>query len=74
MERCFRSSGAVHDARRMTNAEKDVDGDSAQQELAETADGWRSGARGSEAEESADEVAHGADRAAEQPDYGREGS
>ena len=50
------------------------DRDNAQDQLEQTADGWRSGARGTEAEESADEVASGADRAAQQPDYGREGS
>jgi hypothetical protein len=47
--------------------------DQAQRQLDETADAWRSGTRGTEVEQSADEVASGAERAAQQPDYGREG-
>jgi hypothetical protein len=44
-----------------------------EEELKKTAEGWRT-TLDEEAEESADEVARGADRAAEQPDFGREGS
>jgi hypothetical protein len=47
--------------------------DEAQQQLHETADFWRSDVEGTEAEESAEKVAEGAERAAQQPDYGREG-
>jgi hypothetical protein len=47
--------------------------DEAQQQLEETADAWRSDVDDSEAHESAEEVAQGADRASRQPDYGREG-
>lgn len=43
-------------------------------ELERTAEAWRSTAEGTSAEDAADEVARGADRAAEQPGYGREGS
>jgi len=46
----------------------------AQEELVNTADQWRRGHAGGEVEESASEVARGAEQAAEQPDYGREGS
>lgn len=46
----------------------------AQEELVNTADRWRKGQAGGEIEESASEVARGAEQAAEQPDYGREGS
>jgi hypothetical protein len=45
----------------------------AEEELEATADGWRS-TLDEEAKESADEVARGADNAAEQPDYGIEGN
>ena len=47
--------------------------DDAQAQLGQTADGWRS-VLSPELEDSADEVASGADRAAQQSDYGREGS
>jgi hypothetical protein len=46
----------------------------AQQQLEDTAEAWRSGLDGTDAEESANEVAQGADRAADQPGFGREGS
>ncbi len=48
--------------------------DDAEHQLKRTADDWRSGMDGTDAEDAADKVAEGADRAAEQPDYGREGS
>lgn len=48
--------------------------DDAQEQLGQTADAWRSSTRDSEIQDSADEVASGAERAAGQPDYGREGS
>lgn len=58
------------------NSPFDEDGDEAEAEetLTKTADAWRAGLEGTEAEDSADEVARGADQAAEQPGYGREGS
>jgi hypothetical protein len=43
-------------------------------ELENTAAAWRSDIDDTEAAESAEEVARGADRANEQPGYGREGS
>jgi len=46
----------------------------AKEELVNTAEHWRDGQAGAEIEESAAEVARGAEQAAEQPDYGREGS
>lgn len=46
----------------------------ADEELHTTADHWREPLRGTEAEDSADEVARGAEQATEQPGYGREGS
>lgn len=51
-----------------------TDDRAADEELAATAAGWREPLRGTEAEDSADEVARGAENAAEQPGYGREGS
>lgn len=45
-----------------------------EKQLETTADHWRNGLEGTDAEESADEVARGAERAAEQPEFGREGS
>jgi len=45
-----------------------------EEELRTTAEAWRAPLRGTEAEESGEEVARGAERASEQPDYGREGS
>lgn len=47
--------------------------DEAQQQLEETAEFWRTDIDGTEAEASANEVADGAERAAQQPDFGREG-
>lgn len=47
--------------------------DDAQQQLEETAESWRTDVDGTEAEASANEVADGAERAAQQPDFGREG-
>jgi uncharacterized protein YhfF len=47
--------------------------DEAQQQLEETAESWRTDVEDTEAEDSADQVAEGAERAAQQPDYGREG-
>ena len=43
-------------------------------ELENTAAAWRSDIDDTDAAESAEEVARGADRATEQPGYGREGS
>ncbi len=48
--------------------------DNAADELENTAAAWRSNTDDTEAAESAEEVARGADRASEQPGYGREGS
>ena len=48
--------------------------DESQERLHQTAEHWRKGQTGGEIEESAAEVARGAERGAEQPDYGREGS
>ena len=59
------------DDRREPDAEPEPE---AHGELATTAEQWREGLEDTEAEDSADEVARGAERAAEQPDYGREGS
>ena len=47
--------------------------DNSEEELKNTAEGWRT-TLDDAAEESAEEVARGADRAAEQPDFGREGN
>lgn len=46
----------------------------ANEELQNTAAGWRSDVDDTEAADSAEKVARGAERAAEQPGYGREGS
>jgi hypothetical protein len=46
--------------------------DESTEALETTADHWREGNPG-EADDSADKVAEGAERAAQQPDYGREG-
>ncbi|MDP8904848.1 MAG: hypothetical protein M3N29_05950 [Chloroflexota bacterium] len=51
---------------------RQTDEDSEEQ-LRTTAEHWRQAPTG-EADESADEVARGAEQAAEQPDFGREGS
>ncbi len=48
--------------------------DESQQQLEETAEFWRSDVEGMEAEDLADQVAQGAERAAQQPEYGREGN
>jgi hypothetical protein len=48
--------------------------DNPEQVLKSTAEEWRESAQGTDAESSAEEVASGADQAAEQPGYGREGS
>ena len=45
-----------------------------EEQLRTTADDWREPLHGTEAEESADEVARGAENAARQPGFGREGS
>jgi hypothetical protein len=55
--------------------------DEAQQRLEDTADAWRTdvddlaaeGTDDSAGDDSADQVAQGAERAAQQPNYGREG-
>ena len=57
----------VNDAARPDEQEAD-------EQLRTTADDWRESLRGTEAEDSADEVARGADNAARQPGFGREGS
>ena len=44
-----------------------------EEELTATADAWREPLRGTDVEESADEVARGAENARRQPGYGREG-
>lgn len=49
-------------------------GGSAEEQLETTAEGWRKGLDDPDAAHAAEEVARGADRAAEQPDFGREGS
>ncbi len=48
--------------------------DNPEEVLKSTAEQWRESAQGTDADTSAEEVASGADRAAEQPGYGREGS
>jgi ribonuclease HI len=55
-------------------AEQSNSADESTQKLETTAEHWREGHEGSEAQESADEVARGAERGAEQPDYGIEGN
>jgi hypothetical protein len=45
----------------------------ADEELATTAESWREPLRGTDVEEAADEIARGAENAARQPGYGREG-
>jgi hypothetical protein len=47
--------------------------ESSDEQLETTAEHWREGHEGGEAEESAAEVARGAERAAQQPGFGREG-
>lgn len=49
-------------------------GATADEQLETTAAHWREPARGTEAEQSAEEVARGAEQAADQPDYGIEGN
>ena len=56
------------------SADDRAEAQDAQDQLGQTADAWRSGTHGTEVQQSADEVASGAERAAEQPGYGREGS
>ena len=46
----------------------------ADEQLRTTAEDWRESVRGTDAEKSADEVARGAENAARQPGFGREGS
>jgi hypothetical protein len=48
--------------------------DSAPEQLENTADNWRDGPTSPAVQDSADEVARGAERGAEQPDYGIEGN
>lgn len=48
--------------------------DESTQELVQTAEHWRAGQAGGEIEESAAEVARGAERGAKQDDYGIEGN
>ncbi len=50
------------------------DGQDADEQLTNTADDWREPLRGTDAEESGDQVARGAENAARQPGFGREGS
>jgi hypothetical protein len=57
----------------MHTDDKQPNQESSDEQLETTAEHWREGHEGSEAEESAIEVAEGADRAAEQPGFGREG-
>lgn len=45
----------------------------ADDELATTAEAWREPLRGTEVEDTADEIARGAENATRQPGYGREG-
>ena len=52
----------------------EADDRAAEEELKTTAAGWREPLRGTDAEDSGDEVARGAENAADQPGYGREGS
>lgn len=67
----------MHDDTDVQQPTRDADAeqtaDEADEKLETTADHWRQTAEGSPAEDSADEVARGAERAAEQPGYGREG-
>ncbi len=55
-------------------ANRESDEDHSTQELETTADHWRQGLEGTKAEDSAKEVARGAEQGAEQPDYGIEGN
>lgn len=55
-------------------ANRENDEDQSTLELETTADHWRQGLEGTKAEDSAKEVARGAARSAEQPDYGIEGN
>ncbi len=55
-------------------ANRENDEDQSTPELEATADHWRQGYEGTKAEDSAKEVARGAERGAEQPDYGIEGN
>jgi hypothetical protein len=57
-----------------TNVDKQTTSDDPEQQLTETAEFWRTDMTDTDAADSADEVARGADQAAEQPGFGREGS
>jgi ribonuclease HI len=48
--------------------------DESTEKLENTAEHWREGHEGTEAQESADKVAEGAERGSEQPDHGIEGN
>jgi hypothetical protein len=55
------------------NPRMEREADTPKEQLENTAEGWRT-TIDEEAEKSAEEVARGADRAAEQPDFGQEGN
>jgi hypothetical protein len=57
----------------MAHHQQQHDDDDSTDQLENTAEHWREGNHG-EADDSADEVATGAERGADQPDYGREGN